>query len=88
MGMGIGGGGYGYGGSYQGGYGQPMRGGFGDVRGEFWAGNDLISQLTALTPSVLRVHLGAHNGSSAVAEYSTFRFDQILTENIPYFVQS
>ena len=32
-GMGIGGGGYGYGGSYQGGYGQPMRGGFGDMRG-------------------------------------------------------
>ena len=36
MGMGFGGGGYGYGGSYQGGYGQPsqpMRGGFGDMRG-------------------------------------------------------
>ena len=34
MGMGIGGGGYGYGGSYQGGYGQPMmRGGFGGMRG-------------------------------------------------------
>ena len=33
MGMGIGGGGYGYGGSYQGGYGQPMRGGFRDMRG-------------------------------------------------------
>ena len=34
--MGFGGGGYGYGGSYQGGYGQPsqpMRGGFGDMRG-------------------------------------------------------
>jgi len=32
--MGIGGGGYGYGGSYQGGYGQPMmRGGFGGMRG-------------------------------------------------------
>ena len=33
MGMGIGGGGYGYGGSYQGGYGQPMAGGFGDMGG-------------------------------------------------------
>ena len=33
MGMGIGGGGYGYGGSYQGGYGQPMPGGFGDMGG-------------------------------------------------------
>ena len=31
--MGIGGGGYGYGGSYQGGYGQPMMGGFGGMRG-------------------------------------------------------
>ena len=32
--MGIGGGGYGYGGSYQGGYGQPMmRGAFGGMRG-------------------------------------------------------
>ena len=52
---------------------EQYRAGFGDVRGEFWAGNDLISQLTALTATQLRVQLTAHNGSTAFAEYSTFR---------------
>ena len=53
---------------------QQYKAGFGDVRGEFWAGNDLISQLTAVTASHLRVQLRAHNGSTAFAQYSTFRF--------------
>ena len=59
---------------------QEYRAGFGDLRvsGEFWAGNELISQLTAATATHLRVHLKAHNGSTAFAEYSTFRFDQIF----------
>ena len=63
---------------------EQYQAGFGDVtgRGEFWAGNDLISQLTAVPPTHLRVHLSDHNGSTAFAEYSTFRFDLIFTENI------
>ena len=54
---------------------EEYRAGFGDVEGEFWAGNDYISQLTATVSMVLRVQLTAHNGSSAWAEYSTFRVD-------------
>ena len=54
---------------------QEYKTGFGDlsVDGEFWAGNDFISELTATTAMVLRVDLVAHDGSRAFAEYSTFR---------------
>ena len=47
--------------------------GFGDLNGEFWFGNDYISQLTLHTPFTLRVELEAHDGRTAWAEYDTFR---------------
>ena len=56
---------------------EEYRAGFGDVTagGEFWAGNEFISELTAARAMVLRVELGAHDGATAWAEYSTFRSD-------------
>jgi len=49
--------------------------GFGDLEGEFWFGNDYISELSANKSVVLRVELEAHDGRHAYAEYSTFRVD-------------
>ena len=46
--------------------------GFGDMGGEFWLGNDDISELT-MEPMLLRIELVAHDGRTAFAEYSTFR---------------
>jgi hypothetical protein len=47
--------------------------GFGDLNGEFWFGNDYISDLSANKSVMLRVELEAHDGRRAYAEYSTFR---------------
>ena len=47
--------------------------GFGDLTGEFWFGNDYISELSANKSVMLRVELEAHDGRRAYAEYSTFR---------------
>ena len=47
--------------------------GFGDLRGEFWFGNDYISELSANKSVVLRIELEAHDDRQAYAEYSTFR---------------
>jgi len=49
--------------------------GFGDLRGEFWFGNDYISELSANKSVVLRIELEAHDDRQAYAEYSTFRVD-------------
>lgn len=49
--------------------------GFGDLNGEFWFGNDYISNLSANKSVMLRVELEAHDGRRAYAEYSTFRVD-------------
>ena len=46
--------------------------GFGDLRGEFWMGNEMLSELT-VEQMILRIDLKAHDGRSAFAEYSTFR---------------
>ena len=46
--------------------------GFGEMGGEFWLGNDVISDLTA-EPMLLRIELMDHEGRTAFAEYSTFR---------------
>ena len=40
--------------------------------GEFWLGNEAISELT-IEPMLLRIELVAHDGRAAFAEYSTFR---------------
>ena len=47
--------------------------GFGDHDREFWLGNEFIHQLTKSGDMKLRVELEAHNGSTAWAEYDTFR---------------
>ena len=49
--------------------------GFGDMSGEFWFGNNFISEMTSdiQNSMVLRVDLMAHDGRRAFAEYSTFR---------------
>ena len=45
--------------------------GFGDVRGEFWLGNEKIHQLTEI-PSQLRVEIKTKNDGDKYAKYSTF----------------
>ena len=48
--------------------------GFGDPNKEFWLGNEQIHQLTKSGDMMLRVELEAHNGTTAWAEYDTFRW--------------
>ena len=45
--------------------------GFGDVRGEFWLGNEKIHQLTEI-PSQLRVEIKIKNDGNKYAKYSNF----------------
>ena len=45
--------------------------GFGDVRGEFWLGNEKIHQLTEIS-SQLRVEIKTKNDGDKYAKYSTF----------------
>ena len=45
--------------------------GFGDIRGEFWLGNEKIHQLTEI-PSQLRVEIKTKNDGDKYAKYSTF----------------
>ncbi|XP_060075033.1 angiopoietin-related protein 7-like [Ylistrum balloti] len=54
--------------------------GFGDLRGNFWLGNEHIVSLTG-TPSMLRLQLESLNGTSGYAEYSVF---QISSEKDNY----
>ena len=46
--------------------------GFGDPSGNYWLGNDLLSQLTQTGRYKLRFDLQALNGNWYYAEYSTF----------------
>jgi len=46
--------------------------GFNDTRGNYWIGNDLLSQLTQKDSYRLRFELQARNGSWYWAEYSSF----------------
>ena len=46
--------------------------GFNDTRGNYWLGNELLSQLTLNGRYKLRFDLQAQNGSSYNAEYSSF----------------
>ena len=45
--------------------------GFGDIRGEFWLGNEKIHQLTEI-PSQLRVEIKTKSDVDKYAKYSTF----------------
>ncbi|ELT97539.1 hypothetical protein CAPTEDRAFT_202906 [Capitella teleta] len=51
---------------------QDYADGFGNVKSEFWLGNDLLHEITASTPHELRVDLEDFEGNFAFAEYSTF----------------
>ncbi|XP_035685685.1 ryncolin-1-like [Branchiostoma floridae] len=51
---------------------QAYKTGFGDLRGEFWLGNDNLHHLTAQGGYELRVDLEDFEGNSAYAKYSNF----------------
>ncbi|XP_062872572.1 tenascin isoform X2 [Trichomycterus rosablanca] len=52
------------------------RKGFGDLEGEFWLGNDLLHNLTTMTPMSMRVDLRL-GGQSVYAHYSSFSIDNM-----------
>ncbi|XP_066293706.1 fibrinogen-like protein 1 [Branchiostoma lanceolatum] len=54
---------------------QAYKTGFGDLRGEFWLGNDNLNHLTAQGGYELRVDLEDFEGNSSFAKYSTFRVE-------------
>lgn len=47
--------------------------GFGNLRGEFWLGNDNLHRLTAADNLTLRVDLEDFDGNITYAEYKTFK---------------
>ena len=47
--------------------------GFGDLKGEFWLGNDNLHRLTAAGNVSLRVDLEDFEGNITYAEYATFK---------------
>ncbi|KAL9986966.1 hypothetical protein ACROYT_G001193 [Oculina patagonica] len=47
--------------------------GFGDLKGEFWLGNDNLHRLTAADDVMLRVDLEDFDGNITFAEYTTFK---------------
>ncbi|XP_066293506.1 microfibril-associated glycoprotein 4-like [Branchiostoma lanceolatum] len=49
--------------------------GFGDLRGEFWLGNDHLHRLTAQDVYELRVDLEDFEGNTAFAKYNIFRVE-------------
>ncbi|XP_066271538.1 microfibril-associated glycoprotein 4-like [Branchiostoma lanceolatum] len=54
---------------------QAYKTGFGDLRGEFWLGDDNLARLTAQDVYELRVDLEDFEGNSAYAKYSSFRVE-------------
>ena len=50
---------------------EEYKNGFGDVRGEFWLGNEKVHQLTEI-PSQLRVEIKLRNNEIKYAKYSNF----------------
>lgn len=46
--------------------------GFGNLRGEFWLGNDNLHRLTASANMVLRFDMEDYEGERRYAEYTTF----------------
>ncbi|CAC5410847.1 unnamed protein product [Mytilus coruscus] len=57
--------------------------GFGNVHGEYWLGNDVIHNISSNGRHKLRIFLGAENGTTYIAEYSTFR---VGDENTNYLI--
>ena len=60
--------------------------GFGDVRGEYWLGNEKIHQLTEI-PSQLRVEINTTSSGIRYAKYSNFTITNEAT-NYTLFVDS
>ncbi|XP_066293504.1 ficolin-1-like [Branchiostoma lanceolatum] len=54
---------------------QVYKTGFGDLRGEFWLGNDNLHRLTAQDVYELRVDLEDFEGNTAFAKYNIFRVE-------------
>ena len=52
---------------------KSYKNGFGDLKGEFWLGNDNLHRLTATDDTILRVDLEDFDGNKAYAEYTTFK---------------
>ena len=52
---------------------KSYKNGFGDLKGEFWLGNDNLHRLTAADDTILRVDLEDFDGNKAYAEYTTFK---------------
>ena len=50
---------------------EEYKNGFGDIKGEFWLGNEKIHQLTEI-PSQLRVEIKTKNDGDKYAKYSNF----------------
>ncbi|CAG2246764.1 Tenascin-R,Ryncolin-2,Angiopoietin-related protein 1,Angiopoietin-related protein 6,Ryncolin-1,Fibrinogen C domain-containing protein 1-A,Fibrinogen C domain-containing protein 1,Angiopoietin-1,Fibrinogen C domain-containing protein 1-B,Ficolin-2,Fibrinogen-like protein 1,Tenascin,Ficolin-1,Microfibril-associated glycoprotein 4,Ryncolin-3 [Mytilus edulis] len=57
--------------------------GFGSVHGEYWLGNDFIHKISTNGRHKLRIYLESDNGTSYIAEYSTFR---VGDENTNYLI--
>ena len=51
---------------------EDYRVGFGNLKGEFWLGNDNLHRMTANANMMLRVDLEDYNGVRKYAEYTTF----------------
>ena len=52
---------------------ESYKNGFGDLKGEFWLGNDNLHRLTANSDVRLRIDLEDFDGNIAYAEYTTFK---------------
>ena len=52
---------------------QSYKNGFGDLKGEFWLGNDNLHRLTAIDDVILRVDMEDFDGNKTYAEYTTFK---------------
>ena len=46
--------------------------GFGNMKGEFWLGNDYLHRLTASANMVFRIDMEDYEGDRRFAEYTTF----------------
>ncbi|XP_066281160.1 ficolin-2-like isoform X2 [Branchiostoma lanceolatum] len=55
---------------------QAYKTGFGDLRGEFWLGNDNLHRLTSQGMYELRVELEDFDNNTTFAEYSMFRVEE------------